>query len=138
MEFFSCKDARSWIDEVARLIAENAGTLTELDTAIGDGDHGANMTRGLSAVEKKLETTEVSDVSSLFKLVGMTLLSTVGGPRARFTAGSFWPWRASLPGNRRSTSESYCNLSGRDSPTSSVEEKHKPAIKPWSTVSLQR
>jgi dihydroxyacetone kinase-like protein len=89
MDCFSVEDARSWIDEIARLIADNVNSLTELDTAIGDGDHGANMTRGLSAVEKKLETAEVSDVSALFKLVGMTLLSTVGGAAGPLYGGFF-------------------------------------------------
>lgn len=89
MQSLSLRDARSWIDETARLIVEQADSLTTLDTAIGDGDHGNNMSRGFSAVEKKLETTPVSDVSSLFKLVGMTLLSTVGGAAGPLYGGFF-------------------------------------------------
>ena len=89
MEVFSLKDARSWIDETARLIAENASNLTELDSAIGDGDHGTNMNRGFTAVEKKLEATQASDVSALFKQVGMTLLSTVGGAAGPLYGGFF-------------------------------------------------
>ncbi len=55
MEYLSLENARSWINAAALLIAENASMLTELDTAIGDGDHGENMMRGFKAVEKKLE-----------------------------------------------------------------------------------
>jgi phosphoenolpyruvate---glycerone phosphotransferase subunit DhaL len=89
MEVFSAKDARHWIDEAARLISENTQMLTDLDSAIGDGDHGANMQRGLSAVEKKLQAAPVNDVSGLFKVVGMTLLSTVGGAAGPLYGGFF-------------------------------------------------
>lgn len=89
MEYLSLNDARSWINGIARLIAENAKTLTELDSAIGDGDHGENMNRGLNAVEKKLETAQIPDISSLFKFVGMTLLSTVGGAAGPLYGGFF-------------------------------------------------
>lgn len=89
MDSLSFDGARAWIDETARLISENADNLTVLDTAIGDGDHGQNMHRGFSAVEKKLEAAEVSDVSGLFKLVGMTLLSTVGGAAGPLYGGFF-------------------------------------------------
>src|ERR1700751_5777803 len=81
MEYFGLQDARSWIRAAALLIAENASMLTELDTAIGDGDHGENMMRGFKAVEKKLGAapTPPDDLGGLFKMVGMALLSSVGG-----------------------------------------------------------
>ncbi len=65
--------------------------LTELDTAIGDGDHGENMMRGFKAIGKKLEAagTPPSDLSGLFKLVGMTLLSSVGGAAGPLYGGFF-------------------------------------------------
>jgi phosphoenolpyruvate---glycerone phosphotransferase subunit DhaL len=89
MEYLSLNDARSWIDGIARLIAENSKALSELDAAIGDGDHGENMHRGFNAVVKKLETAQVPDISALFKLVGMTLLSTVGGAAGPLYGGFF-------------------------------------------------
>lgn len=62
------------------MVDEKKTYLTELDSAIGDADHGINMSRGMDAVAKKLETTPAaSTVSELFKAVGMTLISTVGG-----------------------------------------------------------
>ena len=80
METFKLENARSWIEAAALLIAENAPMLTDLDTAIGDGDHGENMRRGFKAIEKKLETGEPpADLAGLFKAVGMALLSSVGG-----------------------------------------------------------
>ena len=53
MEYLSVENARSWIKTAALLISENAAMLTDLDTAIGDGDHGENMMRGFKAIEKK-------------------------------------------------------------------------------------
>ena len=73
-------------DDVVRMIrafsatiAENKTYLTELDSAIGDADHGINMDRGFQAVLAKIDTIPPGDVGSLFKAVGMTLVSTVGG-----------------------------------------------------------
>ena len=68
-----------WIRSFAQLIAENKDLLTDLDSAIGDGDHGANMDRGMRAVVAALDDTSPPTASALFKKVGMTLVSTVGG-----------------------------------------------------------
>ncbi len=63
----------------AATIAENKAYLTELDSAIGDADHGINMDRGFQAVLAKVDALPPGDVGTLFKTVGMTLVSTVGG-----------------------------------------------------------
>jgi len=90
METFEVKNARSWIRAAALLITENSRMLTELDSPIGDGDHGENMMRGFKAVEKKLETGEPpADLAGLFKLVGMALLSSVGGAAGPLYGGFF-------------------------------------------------
>ncbi len=68
-----------WIRAFAAVIAENKEYLTELDSAIGDADHGINMNRGMQAVLGKLDAGEAADVGALLKTVGMTLVSTVGG-----------------------------------------------------------
>jgi dihydroxyacetone kinase-like protein len=72
-------DIVQWIQAYAQIISENRAYLTELDAAIGDGDHGANMDRGFRAVLAKLPTLADKDISTILKTVGMTLLSTVGG-----------------------------------------------------------
>jgi dihydroxyacetone kinase-like protein len=53
--------------------------LKKFDAAIGDGDHGANMDRGFKAVMLKLPDVADKDIGTIFKTVGMTLISTVGG-----------------------------------------------------------
>ena len=69
----------SWIREFARLVADRRDELTELDSAIGDADHGTNMDRGLSAVTAALDATPPADPAGLLKQAGMTLISKVGG-----------------------------------------------------------
>ena len=69
----------AWIERYATHIAEQKDYLTELDAAIGDGDHGANMHRGLQAVLAKKADLQNTDVGVLLKGVAMTLISTIGG-----------------------------------------------------------
>ncbi|MBK6430813.1 MAG: dihydroxyacetone kinase subunit DhaL [Anaerolineae bacterium] len=75
----SRQDVLDWIKNVAGVLAENKDYLTQLDSAIGDADHGANMTRGFQAVLTKLPAVSDKDIGTIFKTVGMTLVSTVGG-----------------------------------------------------------
>ena len=72
-------DVVRWIRAFAATIAENKDYLTELDSAIGDADHGINMDRGMQAVLPKVDALPPGDVGGLFKAVGMALVSTVGG-----------------------------------------------------------
>ena len=64
-----------------RSIQEQEAYLTELDAAIGDADHGANMRRGLDRVRERLSDPSLAmeDVGALLRMVAMTLISTVGG-----------------------------------------------------------
>ena len=72
-------DALNWVKEVARVLGENSTYLTQLDAAIGDADHGANMDRGFKAVMNKMPEISDKDIGTIFKTIGMTLISTVGG-----------------------------------------------------------
>jgi dihydroxyacetone kinase-like protein len=75
----SYDDADRWVRAFATTIADNKEYLTDLDSAIGDADHGINMNRGMQAVVAKIDGLETNDIGLLFKTVGMTLVSTVGG-----------------------------------------------------------
>lgn len=68
-----------WIKAYSEVVVENKDYLTDLDSAIGDADHGINMYRGFQAVLNKLPAVEDKDIGTILKTVGMTLLSTVGG-----------------------------------------------------------
>lgn len=69
----------SWLRDVAGVLHENAAYLTELDSAIGDADHGANLDRGFQAVVAVLDETSFESADELLKKAGMTLVSKVGG-----------------------------------------------------------
>ena len=72
-------DVRAWIGRYAADIAEHRAELVKLDTAIGDGDHGTNMDRGMRKAVEKLDGLEGADIGALLKAVGMALVSSVGG-----------------------------------------------------------
>lgn len=64
---------------MSRRITAEKDFLTDLDNAIGDGDHGINMARGFAAVETKFPEFEEKDIGTILKTVGMTLVSVVAG-----------------------------------------------------------
>ena len=69
----------TWVRRFGDLVTEQRAYLTELDSAIGDADHGVNMDRGMRAVCDKLDDASPGAADELFKLVGMTLVSSIGG-----------------------------------------------------------
>jgi phosphoenolpyruvate---glycerone phosphotransferase subunit DhaL len=75
-----------WMSEAAEAIRRERDHLTQLDAAIGDGDHGVNMDRGFDAVGKALAGQDGSILPGrLLILAGKTLVSTVGG-----ASGPLW------------------------------------------------
>ena len=80
MSAFDATTMRRFVETFADRISERRAELTELDSAIGDADHGINMDRGFTAVRGKLaELPADADLATVAKTVGMTLISTVGG-----------------------------------------------------------
>ncbi len=69
----------AWVAELSRRVTADKDVLTELDAAIGDGDHGANLTRGFGAVVEAVGDGQGQEPAALLKRVGMTLVSKVGG-----------------------------------------------------------
>ncbi|HEX3223675.1 MAG TPA: dihydroxyacetone kinase subunit DhaL [Nocardioides sp.] len=69
----------AWVRRFADLVAEERDHLTELDSAIGDADHGTNMDRGMKAAVAALDELGPAGAGPRFSKVGMTLVSTVGG-----------------------------------------------------------
>lgn len=77
---------RSWLDRAASVLHEQRDYLTQLDAAIGDADHGANMDRGFAALAAQLgDVDDASPPGRLLKAAGETLMSTVGG-----ASGALW------------------------------------------------
>src|SRR5919204_2968106 len=68
-----------WMHRFAAEMEEHRQELVQLDTAIGDGDHGTNMYRGMRKAVEKLDGTDGGDIGADLKAVGMALVSSVGG-----------------------------------------------------------
>jgi dihydroxyacetone kinase-like protein len=68
-----------WMERFAASMAEHREELVRLDTAIGDGDHGTNMDRGMRKALDKLDEADQSDASAVLRTVAMALVSSVGG-----------------------------------------------------------
>src|SRR3981081_187941 len=75
----------SWMHEINASVRAERDHLVQLDAAIGDGDHGINMTRGFSAVVEALKADQEAPPGRLLILAGKTLVSTVGG-----ASGPLW------------------------------------------------
>jgi dihydroxyacetone kinase-like protein len=73
------EQAVDWIRRFAAEVGEHRMELVRLDTAIGDGDHGTNMDRGMKKAVEKVDALEGDDIGAMLKAVGMALVSTVGG-----------------------------------------------------------
>jgi dihydroxyacetone kinase-like protein len=68
-----------WLEATAAMIGENRQYLTDLDSPIGDADHGINMDRGFKKVMNKLPGVEEKDIGTILKTSGMALVTSVGG-----------------------------------------------------------
>lgn len=68
-----------FLHRAAEVLHKNREYLTDLDSAIGDADHGINMDRGFQTILKKLPSVEEQDAGTILKTAGMALVSSVGG-----------------------------------------------------------
>ncbi|WP_208586673.1 dihydroxyacetone kinase subunit DhaL [Gracilibacillus suaedae] len=71
--------AKDWMKEIQKRMFDHKDQLTELDQAIGDGDHGINMARGFHEVVAKVNHTTYDSVADVLKSAAMTLMAKVGG-----------------------------------------------------------
>ncbi len=72
-------DLVAWIHRFCEVIGDHADELTQLDSAIGDADHGTNMRRGCRAAVEALEAAGPEDVTGVGRAIAMKLISAVGG-----------------------------------------------------------
>lgn len=85
----SLENMKKWMTLFTAQLLENKDYLSELDTAIGDGDHGNNLARGAAALNEAFDAKEPEDVTALLKLTGMTLVSKVGGASGPLYGSAF-------------------------------------------------
>lgn len=82
-------EAKRWMSLFHEKVQAQQAYLSDLDTPIGDGDHGGNMARGLQAVVAELERQDFDSAADLFKMVAMQLLSKVGGASGPLYGSAF-------------------------------------------------
>src|SRR5678815_1696264 len=73
------EDVLRWLDASQKVFAENRQQLTDLDSAVGDGDFGISLDRGFTAVQAELSANPPADLPSAFKNVATVLIKTMGG-----------------------------------------------------------
>ncbi len=78
-QLVTVQDMVSWLSDFHGTVIAQQAYLTDLDSVIGDADHGTNLVRGMNAVMAKLDEETPSTFAELFKMVGMTLVTSVGG-----------------------------------------------------------
>jgi len=93
-----------WLQNCATTYEQHKDELTQLDAAIGDADHGANMARGFTAVRGKLADLKDKDIGAIFKTTAMTLISTVGGASGPLY-GTFFLQAAAATGAKMTLSQ---------------------------------
>jgi len=106
----SYDDILAWVRRFAAAVAENKSYLTELDSAIGDADHGINMDRGFTAVIGRLDGPDglgSPDIGTILKTVGTTLISKVGGASGPLYGMFFMQMGGALIGKEALTLEEF-------------------------------
>ncbi|MFE4605813.1 DAK2 domain-containing protein, partial [Kitasatospora indigofera] len=89
--------AEAWIRALAAAVDAHQRELTDLDSAIGDGDHGSNLHRGFTAVLAVLDTLRPADADAVLGRTGSTLISKVGGASGPLYGSAFRAMGAALP-----------------------------------------
>ena len=83
------QEIQEWLSQFAEAINQNKQYLSDLDTPIGDGDHGNNMGRGVSAYEEAFQTDHPGTISDTFKVFSMAMISKVGGASGPLYGSAF-------------------------------------------------
>jgi phosphoenolpyruvate---glycerone phosphotransferase subunit DhaL len=96
-----------WMARFAESMREHREELVRLDTAIGDGDHGTNMDRGMRTALEKLGAQDQTDPGMVLKTVAMALVSSVGGAAGPLYGTLFLQMGNALPGQGDVDLETY-------------------------------
>jgi phosphoenolpyruvate---glycerone phosphotransferase subunit DhaL len=100
---------RKWVEAYAAVVSEHRGELTRLDQAIGDGDHGTNLERGMRKAVDKIGGVPEGDVGAQLKTVGMALISSVGGAGGPLYGTLFMQMGQSTAGKEELDAEAFAD-----------------------------
>jgi len=98
-----------WMRGFAGEMQEHRQELVRLDTAIGDGDHGTNMDRGMRKALERLDGAEQADAGAVLKTVAMALVSSVGGAAGPLYGTLFLQMGTALAGQEEVDLAGYVN-----------------------------
>lgn len=98
------------IENLAEAIEQQRDYLTGLDSEIGDGDHGINLSMGFREVMKNLAEWKEKDLTFLFKKVGMALLSKVGGSAGPLYGSFFMKFGEAAGGKEKVDFKNFYNM----------------------------
>jgi dihydroxyacetone kinase-like protein len=124
----------SWLRRSAERIHEEAATLTELDQAIGDGDHGINMDRGFTAIVALLDggtpeaDSDLLRAGGLLRTAGRTLISTVGGASGPLYGTAFMRAGAAITGADAASSDAEVILAALDAAIGGIQSLGKATV----------
>jgi dihydroxyacetone kinase-like protein len=124
--FVSYEQLLDWLRNIDEALIEQRGYLTELDSAVGDGDHGTNLARGGTAASAKVDAEKPEYLDELFRMVGMTLISSVGGASGPLY-GTFF-LRLSLAAGHRQELTPGQLADGLEAGLAGVVERGKPEL----------
>ncbi|HET7580353.1 MAG TPA: dihydroxyacetone kinase subunit DhaL [Bacillales bacterium] len=101
---------KGWIRESNERIQEKKAYLSELDQAIGDGDHGTNLARGFAAADSTIAEKEYEDCGALLQAVSMALISKVGGASGPLFGTAFMKMAAAAKGKENLSKNDWGSL----------------------------
>jgi phosphoenolpyruvate---glycerone phosphotransferase subunit DhaL len=116
-----------WLRNIDEALIEQRGYLTELDAAVGDGDHGTNLARGAAAASTKVDAEKPEYLDELFRMVGMTLISSVGGASGPLY-GTFFLRLSLAVGHRQELTPAQL-ADGLEAGLAGVVERGKPELR---------
>jgi dihydroxyacetone kinase-like protein len=99
-----------WLQAASVVLEHNKDYLTELDSPIGDADHGLNMARGFQKVSSQLPSVQDKDIGAIFKATGMALITSVGGAAGPLYGTFFMDAAKVVPGKMDLTNQDLVQL----------------------------
>lgn len=124
---FQVQHAIAWMNQMNQKIQTNKDYLTDLDQAIGDGDHGINMSRGFQEVIEKLQTTaDYETVADVMKDIAMTLISKVGGASGPLFGTAFLKMSLAFKGHESVDYPTF--VSGFEEAVQGIQQRGKAEV----------
>lgn len=124
----------NWLNQFAALVEENKAYLSDLDTPIGDGDHGNNMSRGVKGMQAEFSNKTFESVADIFKSVAMALMGNIGGASGPLYGSAFMEMAKSA---KESTDLAVIIRAGLDgmSKRGKAQRGEKTMVDVWEPVS---